>query len=127
MLVQPRLGQGSFRLVVTDNYDRRCAVTGGRTLPVLEAAHIKPFALVQHHDPRNGLLLRSDVHTLFDLGYVTVTPEHRFEVGRRLKENWENGRVYYEYHGQPIRLPRAAERRPDPAYLAWHAENTFRG
>jgi putative restriction endonuclease len=40
--VQPRLGQGAFRLLVTDAYQRRCAVTGERTLPVLDAAHIRP-------------------------------------------------------------------------------------
>jgi putative restriction endonuclease len=43
-LVRPRLGQGTFRLVVTDAYQRKCAVTGERTLPALEAAHIRPFA-----------------------------------------------------------------------------------
>ena len=42
-VVYPRLGQGSFRVLVTDIYDRRCAVTGERTLPVLQAAHIKPY------------------------------------------------------------------------------------
>jgi putative restriction endonuclease len=126
-LRRPRLGQGTFRVLVTDSYDRRCAVTGERTLPVLQAAHIKPFNLVKHHDPRNGLLLRSDIHTLFDKGYVTVTPDCHFEVSRRLKEDWENGRVYYDMHGREIRVPRKRELRPDAAYLGWHAENVFLG
>lgn len=126
-LVRPRLGQGTFRVLVTDNYERRCAVTGERTLPVLQAAHIKPFALVMEHDARNGLLLRSDIHTLFDRGYVTVTPEHRFEVSRRLKEDWENGRDYYALNGNPVRIPEKADARPDAALLRWHAENLFRG
>jgi len=65
-LVYPRLGQGSFRVLVTDLYGRRCAVTGERTLPVLEAAHVRPVSAGGPHDPRNGLLLRSDLHTLFD-------------------------------------------------------------
>jgi putative restriction endonuclease len=44
-LTRGRLGQGAFRVLVTDAYERRCAVTGEKTLPVLEAAHIKPYAL----------------------------------------------------------------------------------
>jgi putative restriction endonuclease len=127
VLVRPRLGQGSFRVVVMDNYDRRCAVTGERTLPVLDAAHIKPFSLVMEHDPRNGIFLRSDIHTLFDRGYVTVSEDHRFEVSRRLKEDWENGRDYYALHGREIRLPALVEARPEPALLRWHAENLFLG
>ena len=81
-----RLGQGAFRIVVTDTYDRRCALTGERTLPVLEAAHIKPYSSGGAHDITNGLLLRSDLHTLFDRGYLTVTPEYRLEVSRRIRE-----------------------------------------
>src|SRR6266849_1655721 len=73
-VVTPRLGQGSFRLLVTDAYGYRCAMTSERTLPVLEAAHIRPFAAGVEHALSNGLLLRSDLHTLFDLGYVTVDP-----------------------------------------------------
>lgn len=49
-----RRGQGAFRLMVMDSYDRRCAITGERTLPVLEAAHIKPFAGEQTHEVANG-------------------------------------------------------------------------
>ncbi len=78
--LRPRLGQGSFRLMVTDAYGRRCAATGERTLPVLEAAHIRPYGGEGEHRLDNGLLLRSDLHKLFDRGYVTVTPEFRFEV-----------------------------------------------
>jgi putative restriction endonuclease len=127
VLVRPRLGQGTFRVLVTDNYERRCAVTGERTLPVLQAAHIKPFSMVMEHDARNGLLLRSDIHTLFDRGYVTVTPEHRFEVSRRLKEDWENGHDYYALRGNQVRIPEKVDARPDAAFLQWHAENVFRG
>lgn len=89
--VQPRLGQGAFRLLVTDTYQRRCAVTRERTLPALDAAHIRPYADGGTHEISNGLLLRRDIHSLFDRGYVTITPELRFEVSRRIKEEFENG------------------------------------
>ena len=104
-VVLPRLGQGTFRVAVTDAYDRRCAITGERTLPVLQAAHIHPYADGGPHRVPNGLLLRSDLHTLFDRGYVTVTPQHVIEVSGRIREEFDNGRDYYQHHGKSIRLP----------------------
>jgi len=126
-LVRPRLGQGGFRVLVTDTYNRRCAITGERTLPALEAAHIRPYGEGGEHDARNGLLLRRDIHSLFDAGYVTVTPDSRFEVSRRIKEEFENGRHYYELHGKEIFVPVDVRRWPDPEALRWHNENAFRG
>jgi putative restriction endonuclease len=126
-LARGRLGQGAFRVLVTDAYLRRCAVTGEKTLPVLEAAHIKPYALEGPHSVRNGILLRSDLHKLFDLGYLTITPAHTVEVSPRLKAEWENGREYYAYHGKVLRnLPEDGGNVPDAAFLQWHNENTFK-
>jgi len=124
-LIRPRLGQGAFRILVTDAYERRCAITGERTLPALEAAHIKPYADGGSHDPTNGLLMRRDIHALFDSGYVTVTPELRFHVSRRIKEEFENGRDYYRMHGQEVALPKSMAWRPDGAALRWHNEDRF--
>ena len=126
-LVLPRLGQGSFRVVVTDAYARRCAVTKERTLPVLDAAHIRPYADGGEHRIDNGLLLRRDLHTLFDLGYLTVTPELKVEVSRRLKDDWENGREYYALQGRELWLPMAVGERPRAEYLAWHREERWLG
>ena len=126
-LIRPRLGQGAFRVLVTDIYNRRCAITQERTLPALEAAHIRPYSDGGEHDARNGLLLRRDIHSLFDAGYVIVTPNLQFEVSRRIKEEFENGRHYYELHGKPIRPPDDALRRPDAEALRWHNEHAFRG
>lgn len=126
-LVQPRLGQGSFRILVTDVYDRRCAITGERTLPVLEAAHIRPYTRGGEHRIDNGLLLRSDLHTLFDRGYMTVSASGDLEISRRIREEFENGRDYYALHGKPLRLPEAITSRPAAEMLIWHNENVFRG
>jgi len=126
-LVRPRLGPGSFRVLVTDAYDRRCAVTKERTPPVLEAAQIKPYADGGEHRIDNGLLLRRDLHTLFDSGYVTVSPDLRFEVSRRLKEDFENGRDYYALHGRELWLPGVVEARPREEWLAWHREERWLG
>jgi putative restriction endonuclease len=126
-LARSRLGQGAFRVLVTDAYQRRCAVTGERTLPVLEAAHIRPYAERGPHRVSNGILLRSDLHKLFDLGYMTVTPELRLEVSPRLKEEWENGREYYAHHGKELRFrPANATSMPSREFLMWHNEYRFK-
>jgi len=125
-LILPRLGQGAFRVLVTDIYERRCAVTQERTLPALDAAHIQPYSDGGVHETRNGLLLRRDLHSLFDAGYVTVTPDLRFEVSRRIKEEFENGRHYYAMHGQSVRPPKETWQQADPAALRWHNEHRFK-
>ncbi len=110
-----------------DAYGRRCAVTGERTLPVLDAAHIQSYLGPGSNHLQNGLSLRSDIHRLFDAGYVTVTPDLRFEVSRRLKEDFENGRAYYDLSGRPLLiLPKDESKRPSRHALEWHASNVFR-
>jgi putative restriction endonuclease len=125
-LSRARLGQGAFRVLVTDSYHRRCAMTGERTLPVLQAAHIKPFAESGPNRVSNGLLLRSDLHILFDKGYLTVSPDLRVEVSKRIKEEFENGRDYYALAGRPLaNLPETADNRPSQEFLEWHREKKF--
>ena len=85
-VILPRLGQGSFRVLVTDAYARRCAISKERTLPALDAAHIKPFSENGPHEVNNGLLLRRDIHALFDQGYITISPTYSIEVSKRIKE-----------------------------------------
>ncbi len=127
-IVTPRLGQGSFRLLVTDAYRYRCAMTCERTLPVLEAAHIRPFAAGGEHALSNGLLLRSDLHTLFDLGYLTVDPkDKKVIVSDRIKAEFENGREYYKLRGEKLVLPENPLAIPSVNSLTYHAEHIFRG
>lgn len=126
VLVRPRLGQGAFRVLVTDAYDRKCAITSEKVLPVLEAAHIRPYGEQGPHRVDNGILLRSDLHILFDRGYVTVTPDLRVEVSRRIHDEFENGRAYYALHGNEIRLPNRSEYHPSREFLEWHNDEVFR-
>jgi putative restriction endonuclease len=127
MTIRPRLGQGSFRLLVTDAYGRRCAMTAERTLPVLEAAHIRPYAQGGEHALANGLLLRSDLHKLFDLGYMTVDPDdRRIIVSSRIKEEYENGRHYYALHGNAIASPVDPNSIPSRENLQYHSAHIFR-
>ncbi len=122
-----RLGQGGFRISVTEAYDRRCAISGERTLPILDAAHIKPVKDSGVHSVSNGLLLRTDIHGLYDLGYLTVTPDYHIEVSSKLDEEYGNGKLYYSYHGLLVpNLPQRTEEQPSAEYLRWHNENVFR-
>jgi putative restriction endonuclease len=127
ILTLPRLGQGAFRILVTDAYERRCAITNERTLPALDAAHIIPYSEYNDNSVSNGILLRRDLHALFDKGYVTITPAMAVEVSRKIKEEFENGRDYYRLHGSTIRLPINPKNKPKNEYLEWHNVNVYRG
>lgn len=63
----------------------------------------------------------------FDSGYVTITPTLNFEVSKRIREEFDNGKHYYEMHGQRIIVPANAGLRPNPAALAWHNDHRFKG
>ncbi len=127
ILHAPRIGQAIFRVKVLDAYDRACAVTQEHSLPVLEAAHIKSYASGGEHSVVNGLSLRTDLHRLFDRGYVTVDSDYRFVVGRRLKDEFENGRSYYGLNGQTLALPGDPAFHPSRAALDWHRNHVFLG
>jgi putative restriction endonuclease len=74
------------------------------------------------------VLLRSDFHRLMDSGYITITPEYRLVVSRKLKEEFENGRSYYPFHGKALtNLPAIKADWPDKTLLFWHNENIFKG
>jgi putative restriction endonuclease len=120
-----RLGQRSFQAVVLDAYQRRCAITGTHISPVLQAAHIRPVAAGGEHRLDNGLLLRSDVHTLFDRGYLGVDPKYRLLVSRRLREDFSNGDRYYAIARNVIGLPERKVDRPKSEFLAWHMDEIF--
>jgi len=125
-LTKARLGQGTFRILVTEAYSRKCSITGERTLPVLEASHIKPFSLSGPNAIDNGLLLRSDLHKLFDLGYLTITKDYHVEVSKRIRVEYENGREYYALHGQQLKiLPPNLIERPSVKYIEWHNQNIY--
>jgi putative restriction endonuclease len=127
-LTKVRIGQGAFRVQLTDAYLRRCSVSGEKTLPVLEAAHIKPFAESGPSLISNGILLRSDLHKLFDSGYITITKDRKVEVSQKIREEYQNGREYYRYHGKKLLvLPDRISDYPDPAFIDYHNTTIFKG
>jgi len=115
-------------ILVTDAYNRMCSITGEKTLPVLDAAHIKPYVESGPHFISNGILLRSDIHKLFDTGYLTITDELKVEVSCRIKEEFQNGKEYYQYHGKELAfLPSREIDKPDKKYIDWHNINIYKG
>jgi putative restriction endonuclease len=90
-LIVPRLGQGAFRIAVTETYRRQCAVSEGKVLPALDAAHIRPYSEGGLHSKTNGILMRKDIHSVFDAGYATVDVDYKFVVSKRVKEVFQNG------------------------------------
>jgi putative restriction endonuclease len=125
IVIRPRLGQGSFRLAVLDAYAGSCAVTGEHALPALEAAHIQPYAVGGRHELANGLVLRRDLHRLFDLGYVSARRDGRFLVSPRLRSEFHNGETYYALEGRRLRLPADVNSAPSADLLDWHSQTVF--
>lgn len=121
-----RLGQRSFQAVVLNAYHRRCAITGSKIRPVLQAAHIRPVTEGGEHRLDNGLLLRSDVHTLFDRGYLGVDPAYRLRVSPRLRDDFGNGDRFYAQAGQHVALPEHRVDRPQREFLEWHLDEVFK-
>ena len=114
--------------MVTDAYNRRCAITGESTLPVLEAAHIRPFAKSGSNEVTNGgRALRADFHKLFDVGLVTVTPDLRVEVSPQIRKAWFNGESTIDSMEPLSNVPQNPTDRPDATFLNWHNENCFLG
>lgn len=124
-LIVPRVGQQAFKGLVLTSYHRQCAITGGRIGPTLQAAHIRPVSEQGLHRVDNGLLLRSDVHTLFDRGYLGIDDKYRLQVSPRLRGDFGNGQEFYDRERTPINVPDRAADRPSRDSVIWHMDTTF--
>ena len=120
-----RLGQQSFKAVVLDSYHRRCAISGTHIPPVLQAAHIRPVTRGGEHRLDNGLLLRPDIHTLFDCGDLGVDRSPRLLVSPRLRADFSNGDQFYAQARQVIDLPQRRADRPSLEFMEGHLDEVF--
>jgi putative restriction endonuclease len=125
-LRRERLGQGGFQAAVLNAYNRKCAISGTKIWPALQAAHIVPVTRGGEHRIDNGLLLRSDIHTMFDHGYLGVDTEYKLRVSPLLREVFGNGDSYYARQGKVIALPERGNQRPNPEFLDWHLHEVFK-
>ena len=114
-----REGQSDFRSALLDAYDQRCAITGCGVQEILEAAHICPYRGEHTHRIDNGLLLRSDLHTLFDKGMVYIDAKGFVQIDNRLI-----GSEYAPLLGCKLRLPTNSAHQPHPEHLAYHRKHT---
>lgn len=115
-----RRGQQEFRLKLLAAYGGKCAVTGCDVEDLLEAAHIVPYRGPQTNHVQNGLLLRADIHTLFDCGLFVINPSTmKLILSPRLLAS-----SYRKLAERPLRLPENAEQKPSPDALAAHRRLT---
>lgn len=116
--ISVRQGQGRFRAQLLLAYGKRCAFTGTWAVPVLDAAHIHPYSGRASNNPTNGLLLRTDVHKLFDLGLMAVDSRSMTQlVSPELR-----GTEYETLSGRPLVLPKQQNLTPSTKALDQHRE-----
>ena len=114
-----RRGQPKFRRQLVEAYQGKCAVTGTAIIEILEAAHIVPYNGDATDDVRNGLLLRADIHALFDLGLLSIEPT---ELRIYCSESIRRDAVYGALHGRVLATPLRASQRPNRKALQMHYE-----
>ena len=126
-IIKQRRGQPDFRRKLLSAYGGVCSVTGSNATEALEAAHITPVAHNGTMAISNGILMRADVHTLFDLGLLTVNPENmRVELSESLRDT-----DYAYLHDKKINLPILESNLPSVGELSIHytkskAKNVYR-
>ena len=114
--IAQRRGQKGFRDSLIIAYDGKCAITGCSTLEVLEAAHIFPYKGCETNVPRNGLLLRADIHTLLDCKLLAIDPEtKKILVTSSLQDS-----EYESLVGRRVRKPQSQEYEPSEEALRKH-------
>ncbi len=113
-----RRGQDAFRRALVGQYGMVCAVTGPAPAEVLEAAHLRPFAVTEQHRVEEGLMLRADIHRLLDNGLLTISPELVVSVAPSLRGYAE----YIALHGTRLLIPEEAV--VDRSALREHFEAT---
>lgn len=118
--IAQRRGQKAFRDALIDAYSGRCAITGCAVLDVLEAAHIVPYRGPATNRVDNGLLLRADIHTLFDCGLLSVDPlKYMVVIADSL-----TGTAYSRLAGRRLRIPAEPECQPSADTLKQHLESS---
>lgn len=113
--IKQRRGQQQFRQKLLDAYDGRCAITGSQVVDVLEAAHIRPYRGSHSHRVQNGILLRSDLHTLFDLHLLTVDDDLVVRLSPQIVDS-----EYAQYDGTALRRTTPRTARPARENLQEH-------
>lgn len=113
-----REGQHNFRKDMLTIYEGTCVVTGCNLVSVLEAAHITPYNGTQSNHPQNGLILRSDIHILFDLYLLTIDPSN---MQLKLSDKLEGSEYWNDFRGNQLKkIPKDIRIKPSEQALALH-------
>lgn len=113
-----REGQPAFRRSLLNAYNSRCAISGCAVEALLEAAHIVPYRGVHTNLVTNGLLLRADLHKLFDLHLLGIDPVSReVQLADELKQS-----EYAKFHGVPLHATIHPSQAPSDELLSYHLE-----
>jgi len=125
--VMVRVNQAFFRSAILAAYDGRCCITGLAVPALLNASHIIPWKddAKNRTNPCNGLCLNAIHDRAFDFGLLTVTPEHRVRISRRLLRDKDPAvkALFSRYDGRKITLPSRFQ--PDPQFLDYHNRHVF--
>ena len=113
-----RQGQGEFRRNLLKVYDNKCAITNSTIPETLEAAHIIPYKGSSTNHIQNGILLRADIHTLFDLNLFRIDENYIIYVDKSIEDN-----EYRNFDSKYIRLPAGEEFYPSRDALKKRFDN----
>lgn len=117
--VEQRVGQPEFRAELMLAYGNRCAVSGCETPEALQAAHIRPVKSSGSHSVSNGILLRADLHNLFDRGLLTISNRYVIRIDPEVRRDT----TYRKFHGKKLQvLPEVTTKRPSRTLLQKHYE-----
>ncbi|MEY4519881.1 MAG: hypothetical protein RLZZ499_2481 [Cyanobacteriota bacterium] len=97
--IKARRGQNTFRKELMKAYGGKCTITGCEVEEILEAAHISSYKGEHTNIVSNGLLLRADIHTLFDLGLIKVDSNYKVVVSSELSNS-----EYWQYNNIPLKI-----------------------
>lgn len=111
-LVTERKGQGNFRAIITTAYSNKCCITNETTPELLEAAHIQPYFDENSNHVKNGLLLRVDLHKLYDNGLLYIDESFKIHISPEVKSEY-----YQKLNGTTIRLPENSNLHPSKEAL----------
>ncbi|MGM0501446.1 MAG: HNH endonuclease [Bacillota bacterium] len=114
-------GQSKFRQNLFKYYKGKGVITKENCAAILDAVHIHPYLKKNKDHLKNGLLLRSDLHQLFDDGLITITPDYKVLVSKKLDSNH-----YHKYQNQDIYLPQDNKFYPEQQVLKFHNHYIFR-
>lgn len=127
-IIKTRVNQNFFRQSILSTYDFKCCITGLNIVELLTASHIVPWSVDKKNrlNPKNGLCLNSMHDKAFDRGLITITPDYKIRLSKRVKQFKESKiltDLFINFIEKKIILPQKFK--PEKLFLEYHYENIF--